>query len=1229
VNGYELQAAEAWVRRGVDPLNVAVTVSARSYGRLDLVLDVAPEVALGPAELVLVSPTYGEVAAPIKIIDSRPLHVQADTALLFRMDEPGDGAVYLQDESGLGLRAQTGVSSTSVVGRFGLARRRAWVDAASDLGSLDFGAHSFTAEAWVKLPSAYSSAAAIVGRGANYGENNLDWGLLLLKSGGLRALFRDTANTLFQFDLERLRYESGSLRKTVLTDGEWHFLSLVMNRESGVAEIYVDGARQASAAIPAGFGAIRSASGASLQFGYLGSASGPASSDGITDEIRLSATAHSLAEIWQDFASIGVYQIASVSPTELKRDRTQVSVTELEIEGFKLQGLTAEVRRDGAPLSGVSVQVLEASEAEARLAISVGPDISLGNAELALIAQDASTRSAPLKVVGPGPLPRQPDTAVLWRMESSQNGAVSLPDASPFRIAGTADVSSTSDAGRFGFGRRAAAIVGGADYGAAEMGWSSFTLECWMRSGPVGRAYILAGRSTATGANPKYGLSVLPSGVIRAWANDTAARKWKVEVAPVTLGADGSFSVKPILDDRWHLISMIVDRSAGAMTVYIDGEQRDSALAPADFAAIPVGEVFRAGYADAQEAGMVYGGTGFPGVIDDVRLSTALHSAAQLAEGFFGVEAPAVTAVTPATLARGNPSASLTIHGLGLAGVTAQSETPSVGAVTVTTSPSQADLLITIPADTPAGPVRLLLTDPLGATGYAQFTVTAPQPFANPSPTDYDTLALWRLDDDRSGAVTLAGSGDDIPTPVGATSAAASLPVADGRFSYARTKANLVATAGFDGYDPAGGSFAVECWVRTQPVTRAYTLVGRSDVDGANPEFSLTLFLTGALQAVVYDAANLAWQVEAPMARYDQTTGAWVRCLIQDGQWHLVSMVVDRSTEQLRLYVDGDLVASGAAPTGFSTLRDNSKRVRAGHRNTRITGGTGAAEFPGDLDEIRVLAGLRTVDQIQADFGLPAAEPPSGLRIALEDEPAKRIPAELAAAAAGSSRQDKPFENAETGAGETLLLWPLDEPANGAVRIQGRGDAVPEVIGGTAGPESVEEAGRFAGGRASAAIVADPDGEAFDFGASSFTLEFWLRTDPVTSTYTLVGRDGPRGENKDFGVSLLPSGRLRAWVFDDAGAEWVAESEVRVDDSAWRLVGLVVNREAGVLRLTINGEAIAETPEPEGFGAIRDQGERLRAGHIDLYGPVVFLGPEAFPGVLDDVRIVKPAEVGR
>ena len=55
-----------------------------------------------------------------------------------------------------------------------------------------------------------------------------------------------------------------------------------------------------------------------------------------------------------------------------------------------------------------------------------------------------------------------------------------------------------------------------------------------------------------------------------------------------------------------------------------------------------------------------------------------------------------------------------------------------------------------------------------------------------------------------------------------------------------------------------------------------------------------------------------------------------------------------------------------------------------------------------------------------------------------------------------------------------------------------------------------------------------------------------------------------------------------------------------------------------------DGEALATATAPEGFGAMRDAGERFRAGHSDADGPGDTT-KSYFPGFMDEIRISSTA----
>ena len=75
-------------------------------------------------------------------------------------------------------------------------------------------------------------------------------------------------------------------------------------------------------------------------------------------------------------------------------------------------------------------------------------------------------------------------------------------------------------------------------------------------------------------------------------------------------------------------------------------------------------------------------------------------------------------------------------------------------------------------------------------------------------------------------------------------------------------------------------------------------------------------------------------------------------------------MVVDEDLDQMKLYIDGVLRATTNKPSNFGAIRNNSNwRVQAGRYNYDGSG-AGEVEFPGVLDEIRIVNYARTPQEI-------------------------------------------------------------------------------------------------------------------------------------------------------------------------------------------------------------------------------------------------------------------------
>jgi hypothetical protein len=107
--------------------------------------------------------------------------------------------------------------------------------------------------------------------------------------------------------------------------------------------------------------------------------------------------------------------------------------------------------------------------------------------------------------------------------------------------------------------------------------------------------------------------------------------------------------------------------------------------------------------------------------------------------------------------------------------------------------------------------------------------------------------------------------------------------------------------------------------------------------DCAASSWSLKSSGSGGLVFGVYDGTS--GEVQSP----DAGTGVW------DGDWHMVVGTYDR--EQVRLYVDGELIGGTPLTTAIDHDMPDGDDLVAGHPVNNCSQGT---QFTGDLDEVRV-----------------------------------------------------------------------------------------------------------------------------------------------------------------------------------------------------------------------------------------------------------------------------------
>ncbi len=209
-----------------------------------------------------------------------------------------------------------------------------------------------------------------------------------------------------------------------------------------------------------------------------------------------------------------------------------------------------------------------------------------------------------------------------------------------------------------------------------------------------------------------------------------------------------------------------------------------------------------------------------------------------------------------------------------------------------------------------------------------------------------------------------------------------------------------VASAG--ALNPGTGPFTVGVWVRTSGTTVQRIVGKRSVCTGGTSFWNLQVLPSGVAAAEVNDVSN----------NYLGLTGAR---LINDGQWHYVTMV--RNNLTMQVYVDGILDVSGTSSVPIDVT--NTAQMEIG---TLCNG----SPFNGMLDEVRYYSGALSPSQIQEAMatGVVSGTPGSTLVAAYNFD-----------AGSGPTAAD------QSGQGNTLLLtnttWATQGHTNGALQFNG------------------------------------------------------------------------------------------------------------------------------------------------------------------------------------------------
>ncbi|HEX5889943.1 MAG TPA: LamG domain-containing protein [Pyrinomonadaceae bacterium] len=405
----------------------------------------------------------------------------------------------------------------------------------------------------------------------------------------------------------------------------------------------------------------------------------------------------------------------TITPDFVPRDRTsrQPLVTRLILHGINLSGMTARVVRGDQTFESVVARVENTTDSEAHLTLAVPPNTPLGPAQLILSKNGHSDVVVDIRVIEPSEFAIEADTVGLWHFDERDHGMTHLLDAGQNSINLTSARTSRVTEGRFGAGRAFMRATADANNTFLSHGTSSFTIEGWVKAPSLARDYGLVGKESNNRQNTEFTLTALASGALRAEIYDTNGLVWQAE----TSAAAGTLS-----DDQWHAFALVVDRKAGSLSLFLDGQVQVRVPAPAGFGAVRnLGQSLQLGSFDADASGN--GPEEFPGVLDEIRISSTAHKPEKIAADFFGNDEPKITFVRPRAVKKGAGPIEVTLSGYGLIGATVLPDQPGVTATVLSSTLTSIRISLAVYDFVPAGPASLLFRDVLGRGFSVEFTI--------------------------------------------------------------------------------------------------------------------------------------------------------------------------------------------------------------------------------------------------------------------------------------------------------------------------------------------------------------------------------------------------------------------------------------------------------------------------------------------------------------------------
>ena len=419
-------------------------------------------------------------------------------------------------------------------------------------------------------------------------------------------------------------------------------------------------------------------------------------------------------------------------------------------------------------------------------------------------------------------------------------------------------------------------------------------------------------------------------------------------------------------DDVWHIATMVRDRSARKLFLYVDGVMTGNPAA--DSFSIPLNSSRPLTFGCWENPSYP---SYYYGAIDEVRIS-----------GQTPVGSPLAIAVQPTTLnfgwvpAHTSDTLALQFKNTGyrdtLRVYSISSGNPyfgvSEGAFAIPPRGSRTIAAWYSPA---AGKVIgdttvLLITcnDPaLPTTGVLAYGFGyASNPPTSAFTPDSATRALWHFDETSGTLVHDTAAGND--------GSATGTTIIPGRFGNARSfngNGDYVIVPSSTMFDFDTSSFSIDVWFRSNQGAGIILRRGLAP----EPGFMISLFQNGRVVGMIGNRSDSYWPDELLS---DTSVASY-----NDNIWHCVTMVRDRNARRLFLYVDG-ILAGPPAVDNFTLPLNSSRPLTVGRWEADFN----PSYFSGSVDEVRISSPKLvrwpvriTVQPARLDFG--------GVRVSARD----------------------------------------------------------------------------------------------------------------------------------------------------------------------------------------------------------------------------------------------------